>query len=52
MKSRRKYKYDLIIIGTPIRIGMIDRKIKKFLIDNIEVLKGKKSCIFYMLWFQ
>ena len=24
-------KYDLIVIGTPIRMGMIDKKIKKFL---------------------
>ncbi len=35
-------RYDLIVIGTPIRIGMIDKKIKKFLISNMETLKSKK----------
>ena len=36
-------EYDLIIIGTPIRMGMIDKKIRKFLISNIEDLKTKKE---------
>jgi len=44
-------KYDLIIVGTPIRMGMIDRKIKKFLIDNIEVLKEKKVAYFICCGF-
>ncbi len=39
--------YDLIVVGSPIRIGMIDNKIKKFLIKNKEILKSKKIA-FYM----
>ena len=27
-------QYDLIVIGSPIRIGMMDNRIKKFLINN------------------
>ena len=44
-------KYDLIIIGTPIRMGMIDKKIKKFLISNIENLKKKKVAYFICCGF-
>lgn len=44
-------KYDLIIIGTPIRMGMIDKKIKKFLINNIETLKSKKVAYFICCGF-
>ena len=44
-------KYDLIIIGTPIRMGMIDKKIKKFLISNIETLKSKKVAYFICCGF-
>jgi menaquinone-dependent protoporphyrinogen oxidase len=29
-KNEDIIKYDLIIIGTPIRMGIIDKKIKKF----------------------
>lgn len=39
-------RYDLIVIGTPIRMGMIDKRIKKFLINNIETLKLKKVAYF------
>lgn len=44
-------KYDLIIIGTPIRIGMIDKRIKKFLNSNIEILKSKKVAYFICCGF-
>lgn len=45
-------KYDLIIIGTPIRIGMIDKKIKKFIINNLETLKNKKVAYFICCGFK
>ena len=44
-------RYDLIIIGTPIRMGMIDKKIKKLLISNIEALKSKKVAYFICCGF-
>ena len=28
-------RYDLIVVGTPVRMGMINKEIKKFLISNI-----------------
>lgn len=43
--------YDLIVIGTPIRMGMIDKKIKRFLIRNIETLKSKKVAYFICCGF-
>ncbi len=44
-------RYDLIVIGTPIRMGMIDKRIKKFLISNIESLKSKKVAYFICCGF-
>lgn len=44
-------KYDLIVIGTPIRMGMIDKKIKRFLNSNIETLKSKKVAYFICCGF-
>lgn len=44
-------RYDLIVIGTPIRMGMIDKKIKKFLISNSETLKSKKVAYFICCGF-
>ena len=44
-------KYDLIVIGTPIRMGTIDKKIKKFLSINIEILKSKKVAYFICCGF-
>lgn len=44
-------KYDLIVIGTPIRMGMIDKKIKNFLSRNIEILKSKKVAYFICCGF-
>lgn len=44
-------KYDLIVVGTPIRMGMIDNRIKKFLISNIETLKLKKVAYFICCGF-
>lgn len=43
--------YDLIVIGTPIRMGMIDKNIKKFLVNNIETLKSKKVAYFICCGF-
>ena len=33
--------YDLIIIGSPIRMGMIDKKVKEFLSKNFNILRNK-----------
>ena len=44
-------RYDLIIVGTPIRMGMIDKDIKRFLISNIETLKSKKVAYFICCGF-
>lgn len=44
-------KYDLIIVGSPIRIGMIDKKIKNFLLKNKEYLKLKKTAYFICCGF-
>lgn len=44
-------RYDLIIIGTPIRMGRIDKKIKKFLLSNSETLKSKKVAYFICCGF-
>lgn len=44
-------KYDLIVIGSPIRIGMIDKKIKNFLTKNKENLKSKKTAYFICCGF-
>ena len=44
-------RYDLIVIGTPIRMGMIDRRIKSFLVNNIEILKSKKVAYFICCGF-
>lgn len=44
-------KYDLIVVGTPIRMGMIDKKIKNFLSRNIEILKSKKVAYFICCGF-
>lgn len=41
----------IIIVGTPIRMGMIDKKIRKFLISNIENLKLKKVAYFICCGF-
>lgn len=43
--------YDIIVVGTPIRIGMIDKNIKKFLNSNLEVLKSKKCAYFITCGF-
>lgn len=44
-------KYDLIVVGSPIRMGMIDKKIKSFLNSNIEILKSKKAAYFICCGF-
>lgn len=44
-------QYDLIVIGSPIRIGMMDNRIKKFLKNNKEILKGKKTAYFICCGF-
>lgn len=44
-------RYDLIVIGSPIRMGMIDKKIKNFLLKNIECLKFKKTAYFICCGF-
>lgn len=44
-------QYYLIIIGSPIRMGMIDKRIKKFLLNNRENLKAKKTAYFICCGF-
>lgn len=44
-------KYDLIIIGSPIRMGMIHKKVKEFISKNIEILKNKKVAYFICCGF-
>jgi len=39
-------EYDFIIVGSPIRMGMIDKKIKSFLQKNRQYLKTKKTAYF------
>ena len=50
-KNEDIIKYDLIIIGTPIRMGIIDKKIKKFLSTNKEILKSKNTAYFICCGF-
>ena len=44
-------KYDLIIIGSPIRMGMIDKRVKKFISKNFNSLQNKKVCYFICCGF-
>lgn len=44
-------QYDLVIIGTPIRMGMIHKKIKQFINNNSELLKTKKLAYFICCGF-
>lgn len=44
-------QYDLIIVGSPIRMGMIDKKIKSFLITNLKILETKKMAYFICCGF-
>lgn len=39
-------KYDLVIIGASIRIGMMHSKVKQFIKNNLEVLKTKKVAFY------
>ena len=45
-------KYDKIIIGTPIRMGMIHKKVKEFINKNVEILKNKKVAENYKQYFE
>lgn len=42
---------DLIIIGTPIRMGLINKKVKRFISLNKEILKVKKVAYFICCGF-
>lgn len=44
-------KYDLIIIGSPIRMGMIDKRVKDFISKNSKLLKNKKVAYFICCGF-
>lgn len=44
-------KYDLIIIGSPIRMGMIDKRINNFISKNAKLLKNKKVAYFICCGF-
>lgn len=43
--------YDLVLIGSPIRMGMIDKSIKKFITDNYNTLLQKKVAYFLCCGF-
>lgn len=42
-------KYDLIIIGSPIRMGMIDKKVKEFLSKNLIFYEIKWYTILFVV---
>lgn len=44
-------KYDLIVIGSSIRIGMLHKSIKKFINKNKEILKSKKTAYYICCGF-
>lgn len=44
-------KYDLIIIGSSIRIGMLHSSVKKFISKNIDSLKTKKVAYYICCGF-
>ena len=44
-------KYDLIIIGSPIRMGMIDKRVKDCISKNSNLLKNKKVAYFICCGF-
>ena len=44
-------EYDLIIIGSNIRFGKTDKLVKKFLNDNIDLLKTKKVAYYICCGF-
>ena len=41
--SKSIEEYDCIIIGSPIRMGLLDKKIKDFILRNKECLKRKRT---------
>lgn len=44
-------QYDLVMIGTPIRIGFIHKKVKQLIKNNFELLKTKKTAYFICCGF-
>ena len=44
-------KYDLIIIGSSVRIGMLHNKVKRFISDNTDILKTKKVAYYICCGF-
>ena len=51
-KNPNLEKYSTIIIGTPIRMGKIDSKIKKFIKNNEKILLTKKVGYFVCCYFE
>lgn len=43
--------YDLIVIGSPIRMGLLDKKIKEFILKNKNCLKQKRIAYFICCGF-
>ena len=50
--SKSIEEYDCIIIGSPIRMGLLDKKIKDFILRNKECLKRKRTAYFIYCCFQ
>lgn len=44
-------EYDRVLIGSPIRMGMFDRRIRKLLLKEISVLREKTTGIFVCCCF-
>lgn len=50
-KNTNVSDYDLVIIGSNIRAGMMDGKVRKFIIKNREVLDNKKLAFYICCGF-
>ena len=50
--SKSIEEYDCIIIGSPIRMGLLDKKIKDFILRNKECLKRKRTAYFICCCFK
>lgn len=44
--------YDFIVIGSPIRMGMIHKNVKKWVHNNLSVLLRKKTALFVCCGFE
>lgn len=52
MKDKKETDYDILIFGSYIRMGMMDKSLKKYLLENAEELKKKKVFLFICCGFE